>query len=175
MNQEFDQPCPICAKPMQSSIALCPACAVPSKPNRLSKYGAVIGGLALAVVAAATFIVGFQYLVPRKSADFADHAGEVRIIGFKHSIGFGNSWNVAIVGTIRNDSAVKWRELCLEVQCFDRNGSLVDTYSDEPHGLVLIPNTEQAFRISFGANRDPNDYAEYKVFLRDARDASRWE
>lgn len=69
---------------------------------------------------------------------------------------------------------MKWDTPYFEVQCFDKDGTLIDSHAEYTSGLILTPGTEHAFRIWFSPARELTLYANYKVFLRDARDAKRW-
>jgi hypothetical protein len=111
----------------------------------------------------------------RSSEDFEVYKEQIKIVGIQvsESNAPGNGYT-SIVGRIRNDSPVTWDNPYFEVQCFDRDGKLVDTYSHYDAGMVLVPRTDQAFRLSFQPSQAPEKYADYKVFLRHARDAKRW-
>jgi len=60
------------------------------------------------------------------------------------------------------------------VQYFNQSGAPIDTQSDQDYSLVLLPNTEQAFRVRGSADKPEAEYASHKIFIRDARVADSW-
>ncbi len=110
----------------------------------------------------------FFFLRPtfRGGEDFQSYRDLVKITQTKFS--FTNS-TVNILGQIKNDSSVKWHYVYFEVHCLDEKGNLIDTHATYDSGLVLVPGTEHAFRLSFTAHRPTAEYAEVKVFIREAR------
>ncbi len=86
----------------------------------------------------------------------------------------GDNNFVSTIGVIKNNSDKKWKELRFEVQYFNQSGALIDTQSDSDYSLVLLPNTEHAFRVRESADKPEAEYASHKVFIRGARDADNW-
>jgi hypothetical protein len=78
---------------------------------------------------------------------------------------------VSVIGKIKNDSDVAWKDLYIEAQYFDANGVMVDTQGSEQYGLVVPAHGEVAFRVRGSADRAENEYASHKVYVRSARDA----
>lgn len=110
-----------------------------------------------------------------RSADFADYSSDVKVTEARlHRDETSRGGGVTILGHIRNDSAVRWEHPHFEVQCFDHAGNLVDSYATYDSGLVLVPGIDQTFRLTFTPASSPAFWADFKVYLRDARDARSW-
>jgi hypothetical protein len=125
-----------------------------------------------AMAMVAVFAYRFFFL---RSADFSDYKDRVKVSeAWLHRDESERSGQVTILGHIRNDSPVKWEHPYFEVQCFNHAGKLVDTYATYDMGLVLLPETEHAFRLTFAPSSPPVHWADFKVYLRDARDARGW-
>lgn len=86
----------------------------------------------------------------------------------------GDEGFISTIGTIKNNSDKKWNDLRIEVQYFNQSGALIDTRTDPVYSLVLLPNTEHAFRVREPADKPETEYASHKVFIRDARNADSW-
>jgi hypothetical protein len=78
---------------------------------------------------------------------------------------------VAVIGKIKNNSEVAWKDVYLEAQYFDAHGAMIDTNGAEQYGLVIPAHEEVAFRIRGSAARAGPEYTSHKVFVRSARDA----
>ena len=66
------------------------------------------------------------------------------------------------------------QHLHIEVHYFNQSGALIDTRSDRDYSLILLPNTEHAFRVRAPADKPEADYVSHKMFIRDASDADNW-
>jgi hypothetical protein len=78
---------------------------------------------------------------------------------------------ISVVGKIKNNSDVPWKDIYLEAQYFDSSGKMIDANGAEQYGLTLPPHEEVAFRLRGAADRAERDYASHRVFVHSARDA----
>ena len=78
---------------------------------------------------------------------------------------------VSVVGKLRNNSDIPWKDIYLEAQYFDSGGTMIDANGAEQYGLSILPHEEVAFRVRGPADRSETEYASHKVFVRSARDA----
>jgi hypothetical protein len=132
-------------------------------------------GLAVAI----PFMLGAFYFMgsifDRNGKEFEKYRSLVVVQDSKfHYAKEGDTGYVSTIGTIKNNSDKKWKELRLEVQYFNQAGALIDTHSDTDYSLVLLPTTEHTFRVREPADKAETEYASHKVFIRDARDADNW-
>jgi hypothetical protein len=77
---------------------------------------------------------------------------------------------ISVIGTIRNNSDVPWKDLYLEVRYFDSAGTMVDTQSAEQYDLLIPAGGEVAFRVRGPAIRAEQDYVSHKVTIVGAKD-----
>jgi hypothetical protein len=174
MSESVEKPCPYCLKPVLNGARKCPHCQAwlsRSVWSVLSGFGALI------YIPLVLFLSYYFFMRPldRPREDFAAHLDEVRITETLVDIRPSSGSNyIYVLGRIRNDSPVKWENPYFEVHCFDADGKLIDTYSTYESGMILVPDTDHAFRLSFTPHQPIEKYKDYKVFLRDARDAKRW-
>jgi hypothetical protein len=173
MEDSAKKTCSFCCEPINIGAKKCPHCQswVQGPSRWLTGWAGAIIYFALA----SGFMLYFLSPLQRRSANFLDHREQVTIVAVKMQPDSDREGaHVTFLGQIRNDSPVKWEHPYFEVQCFDKAGTLVDTYATYDSQIVLVPNTEHAFKIGFNARGNPSTYATQKVFLRDARDANRW-
>ncbi|HEV2667879.1 MAG TPA: FxLYD domain-containing protein [Blastocatellia bacterium] len=129
-------------------------------------------------VALPVMLVAFYFMrssLDRNEKEFEKYRSLVVVQDSKiHYAKEGDSNFVSTIGTIKNNSDKKWKELRIEVQYFNQSGALIDTQSDSDYSLVLLPKTEHAFRVREAADKPEAEYVSHKVFIRDARDADSW-
>jgi hypothetical protein len=132
-------------------------------------------GIAMAVP---FMLVAYYFFISRLGRDereFEKYRSLVVVQDSKiHTAKEGDNNFVSTIGVIKNNSDKKWKELRIEVQYFNQSGALIDTQSDTDYSLVLLPNTEHAFRVREPADKPEAEYASHKVFIRDAKNADSW-
>jgi hypothetical protein len=80
-----------------------------------------------------------------------------------------NSPTVAILGTIRNDSNISWKDIRLEGQFLDKDGKMIDTAQRE-HSVMVTASNKSAFKISFKREFEQEKYVNFKVRILSAKD-----
>lgn len=165
--------CPYCQESVQPFAKMCPHCRkwLQGPWRWLGKLGAVAGALAF------LFPLYFILRMPTRwqAEEFTKHQAQLEIFDTKMDPpGEEAGSTVNILGRIKNGSDVTWDNPYFEVHCFNRKGELIDTHSTYDSGLILVPNTVHAFRVSFTSRRPASEIASFRVFLRHARDAKRW-
>ena len=76
---------------------------------------------------------------------------------------------VSCIGHLKNNSDVTWEELVFEIQFFNSQNELIDTFTEYTYGMVVPPNEEIAFRIKDGADKNPEEYHSHKVRITSAK------
>ncbi|MDY7011504.1 MAG: hypothetical protein SVV80_12250 [Planctomycetota bacterium] len=109
-----------------------------------------------------------------RGKDFAPYCQQVRIVSSAmHFEETEDGPVVWVVGKIRNDSEIEWREIQFEVQFMNEAGELIDVERrvQSFHEPRVLPGSESGFKVK--ANRDfsRDNYASQKVFIRYAKDA----
>ena len=81
---------------------------------------------------------------------------------------------ISTIGQIRNDSQFTWKDIQLEVQYFDKEGRMIDTRTENRYTDILPAGEAQAFRLRGQADKPESAYSTQKVFVRSAKDSSKW-
>ena len=107
--------------------------------------------------------------------DFEKFKNQVVVIN--PEMHFGQTTNgsfISTIGQIRNGSPYSWKDIQLEVQYFDKDGRMIDTHTENRYGDVTPPGDVQAFRIRSLADKPEAAYVSEKIFVRAAKDSSKW-
>jgi hypothetical protein len=121
-------------------------------------------------------LLGAGYFFSRvfnRGEDFNSHRSQVRVEQSEMRIGnLGAGPTIAVVGTIRNDSPVTWKDVSVEARFFDKSHKLIDT-KQSPYGLYDLPaNDSCPFKISLPREFPATDYDSCQVRILSAQDAS---
>ncbi len=76
---------------------------------------------------------------------------------------------ISCIGKLKNSSNTPWEELVLEVQFFNSNNELVDTFTEYIYGTVVPAKDYAAFRIRDVADKNIKEYQNHKVRVTSAR------
>lgn len=132
-------------------------------------------GIALAIPVMLGAFYFFTSTFDRNEKEFEKYRSLVVVQDSKiHYSKEGSEGFVSTIGTIKNNSDKKWKNIRLEAQYFNQSGALIDTRSELDYSLILLPNTEHAFRVRGTADKPETEYASHKVFIRGASDADSW-
>jgi hypothetical protein len=111
----------------------------------------------------------------RRGANFDSYRDQIEVVESRLQVDDGSPYNsVVTIGRLKNNSPEKWSHVVLEVQYFDDKGVLIGAKSAEDFAMVLLPGGEHAFQIECNRVRPAKDYASQKIFVQNARDASKW-
>jgi hypothetical protein len=81
---------------------------------------------------------------------------------------------VVVVGTIRNDSPVVWRDVQLEIQYFDGAKKLFDAKSNLGLSINIPPHGSCAFKLSQTREFPKESYQSHSARVIWARDGRTW-
>lgn len=105
---------------------------------------------------------------------FSKYAGAISIIETRMTFGVNGcehtSSTVAVLGKIRNDSNISWKEIKLEVSFFDKTGKLIDTTQQEKYPFTAPANDESTFKLSFKREFPQESYNSFKLRVISAKD-----
>lgn len=76
---------------------------------------------------------------------------------------------ISCIGKLKNKSNITWEEPVIEVQFFNSNNELVDTFTEYIYGMAVPANDEIAFRIKEGADKNIEEYKTHKVRVTSAQ------
>lgn len=104
--------------------------------------------------------------------DFAEYQNQLHVVQSDMIMGaMGDEFVVAVVGTMKNNSDVTWRDVQVEVQFEDQQGRLVDTVTEIRFFRAILPGAEMPFKASVVAEQPLERYASWDVIVRSAREA----
>lgn len=170
---DFDRKtCPQCREAIHWQAKKCPHCLSPQGRQYLAYLPAMA-----AFIPALFFLIYFNFLNPFNKPHklFQDYRSQVQIVSSEmHYSQESGKGTVSVIGNIKNSSPVIWNHVAIEVQCFNAQGQLIDTSSDQDPNLNLVPRTEQAFRVRFDADKPASEYVSFKAYIREAEDAHRF-
>ena len=171
MSDASQKPCRRCCESIPLGATCCPKCR-----SWQSLWGYLTGNPQCWLGLVVTLIL----LVPlwrlwAPGADFGNYCNQVQVLESQMQVARERSFGgLVTIGRLRNNSPVKWKEVVIEVQYFDKDGKLIGTKSERDHNLVLLPGVDHAFQVSSTPEFPPEAYASHKVYVRDARDARKW-
>jgi hypothetical protein len=107
-----------------------------------------------------------------KGEDFHLHANQLSILDSRMEFGQDDKGpTVAVVGRIRNDSDLAWKEVCFSVAFSDAQGKLTDAGQTREYYSYLLPAHEEiAFKVSIPREFPEESYASHKVEVVGAKD-----
>jgi predicted nucleic acid-binding Zn ribbon protein len=175
MDSPRTKTCKVCSMQIPAAARMCPYCRITQR-RRVFLMHPLVGFLFMVGMFGALVFV-FHNLLSR-GEPFAGHAGELAITESRIVFGEENKYPcVGVIGTVRNGSAVPWKEIRFHVEFRDAKGSVVDVgqsrpYRDEyevPAGATL------AFEVSFPRKYAQAGYVSHTVRIVAAKDArAKW-
>ena len=123
-------------------------------------------------------LMAYFFAPPLSRHDPQTFKGQVKVASSKMLFGRSDKDGpvVCVIGILKNDSDVGWKEAQLEAQFYDRTGQLIDVGTDQWQRVIfqVPPHGECAFKIRLPADHPTDSYASYKLFVRSAVDARSW-
>ena len=105
---------------------------------------------------------------------FAQYASSVSITNTKMVFGVSDcehkSATVGILGKIRNDSAISWKDFLMEARFFDKEGKLVDTTQQRLYYFTVMAGNESTFKVSLKREFPKKTYDSFKIRIISAKD-----
>jgi len=141
----------------------------PSTPQSLGYQ------LAVMVVLMALMIPLMRYALFPSGNDFDDYRDKLQFAS--QSLTFTRDRErdlVVVVGTIKNDSDVTWRNLYVEARFLDIKGEMIDSQSYGLSDVIVRAKSNSAFRISAYAVHPIKEYARVVLTITSAKSKSWW-
>jgi hypothetical protein len=170
-NSDSTGPCPFCREPVKLGARKCPHCHQWQGHRALAHHPAVQVALMMLPVLAFFFFTRQRFATHESFSGYRDQIAVVQSAMHYQSTDDKCGPTISVIGKIKNNSDVPWKDVYLEAQYFDAGGTMIDANGAEQYGLALPPHEEVAFRLRGVADRAERDYATHKVFVRSARDA----
>jgi hypothetical protein len=169
--------CRICREPIAADAKRCSKCqAWQSKWATFWNGGATQSFGQQIVWVTITMVVMFaawRYLLFPRGAEFQGHRQE--LVFADHKLSFRNEKDreyFAVVGTMRNNSDITWRDIYVEARFIDSKGELIDAYSSSLREVIVLPKSEAAFRLTSYTSRPSKEYAKVTLTITSAKEKS---
>jgi len=132
-------------------------------------FGAMIVGIPTLIAFVALGVM-FQGMLDR-GEDFQQYADQIKVVSSAVEFGQRDSGpTVAVIGRMRNESSVDWKEVTFQVEFFDAEGRLVDAGQEVEYSYHLPSGKEAAFKVSFPREFSENVYARHTILVIAAKD-----
>lgn len=166
--------CPSCCEEINAKAIKCPRCHAWQSKWRFDQsnikhqliFMALIFGI-MGVILSSSLGSLFN---PK---DFSESKSLIKIKDSKISYSIRECGaQITVIGTILNNSEIAWKDFNFETQFYNKNNDLIDTISDQNYDLVLLPNSESAFKVTGTADKTEPSYHHHIVIIKDARENS---
>lgn len=100
-----------------------------------------------------------------KGEDFAPYRDQITITECELMFGHNNEGpTVIVMGKMKNDTTISWKEVQLELRFYDRDNKMVDTDQTLKFSFVAPANDVSTFKVSI-----PREFAEEQYVSAEAR------
>jgi hypothetical protein len=101
-----------------------------------------------------------------------------QIVVTESQVAFGDTQSgatVAVLGTIRNNSRISWKDVQFHVDFMDATGKRVDVGERQDGSFHLLAGESSTFKVSFHREFPESNYVKHSVRVVSAKDArARW-
>jgi hypothetical protein len=175
MDQDQSKTCKMCFQQIDARARKCPYC-----HHWQSRWASLTapGSPGMALIVLVPIFLGlalmgwfFERMFDR-GKDFQAYRGEIEVV--QSEVKFGQDKDgptVAVVGVVRNNSNVTWKEVQFAVQFFDKEKKLVDAAQKHEYFFVFPATDRCAFKVSFGREFPESQYVTHEVRVVSAKDS----
>ena len=101
---------------------------------------------------------------------FSDYVEKIAITDSRLEFGENSCWEtVAIIGKLKNESEIDWKDPTYEITFLDADNNVSDTDQENDYSFILPANEEVPFKVSIKKEFDAEKYHNYKIRLVSAR------
>jgi hypothetical protein len=169
--------CRICREPIAADAKRCAKCQAWQSRWAAFWNGGSTQSFAQQIVWITIMIVvmfaTWRYFMFPQGAEFQAHRQDVVFAG--HNLTFGNEKDreyFAVVGTIKNNSDIAWRDIYVEARFLDAKSELIDAYSSNLRDVIVQPKSEAAFRLTGYTSRPSKEYSKVTLKITSAKEKS---
>jgi len=165
--------CGMCRMEIAAEAKKCPYCQHWQSKLSMVTFHPGFGVLFLAVPMMIIFILTgtmFQRMFS-PGENFQQYSDQIRVVTSELRFGEGKCGpTVAVVGRMKNESGVDWKEVNFQVEFLDANGQLVDAGQEFKYLYSLPSGKEVAFKVSFRREFAESVYVVHKIRVISAKD-----
>jgi hypothetical protein len=169
--------CRVCRESIAVDAKRCPRCQAWQSSwstfwfgNTTQSFGQQIIWVVVMLVA---MWVGFRIFLLPSGKDFQAHRGD--LVFASQSMTFLKEKDrdyFAVVGTVRNNSDVIWRDPYVEARFLNSKNELIDTYSSQLRDVIILPRADAAFRLTGYTARPSSEYSKVVLSITSAKEKS---
>jgi hypothetical protein len=165
--------CPMCCSEIPEAARKCPHCQ--HFQSRAALFFHPATAAFIVIIPMAIALIVFANIFDR-GEEFAPYSGQI-IVTNTH-IAFGETKNgptIAVLGEIRNNSPIPWKDINLHAHFKDAAGRTIDAASEDKYSLIVPAHSTSEFKLSFRREFPETNYAQHTVRVLSAKDSrSRW-
>jgi hypothetical protein len=166
--------CGMCRMEIPADARKCPYCQHFQNRATLVFYHPVTA-VVLAMVpllAMLGFMVVMMEKLFNRGENFEPYQGQIAVADTKLVFGEGKSGpTVAVLGELRNFSAIPWKEVAIHVEFADAAGKRVDVGQKSQYDFRLPAKDSTSFKVSFAREFPETNYVKHVVRIVAAKDA----
>ncbi len=159
----------MCCSEINSTAKKCPYCRHWQNKVTMALYHP-----ASAVVVILIFFIFMQQFYTNAfgpGKDFNIDKAYIKISDTKMQFGENKcGQSIVILGNIKNDSEIVWKNPHFEIIFYDKNKNLIDTDQDEQYGFILPTNEQIPFKVSVSRQFPEEMYGSFKIRILSARE-----
>jgi len=166
--------CKMCSMEIPKTARKCPYC-----QHFQSRASLVMFHPACAVMFTAIPLLGMFYMLSTlfdRGEDYQAYRGQIVITDSQ--LVFGGSTSsptVGVLGTIKNESVIPWKDIRIQVDFLDGAGHRSDAAQLEEYGYYLPAGESLSFKVSFRRDFPQTNYVGQTIRVVAAKDGrTRW-
>ena len=169
--------CRVCRESIAADAKRCPRCQAWQSSwatfwfgNTTQSFGQQIIWVVVMLVA---MWAAFRFFMFPSGKDFQDHRAD--LVFASQSMTFRKEKEreyFAVVGTIRNNSDVTWRDPYIDARFLNSKNEMIDTYSSQLRDVIVRPRTDAAFRLTGYTARPNSEYSRVVLTITSAKERS---
>ncbi len=168
--------CGMCCMEIAAAAKKCPYCQ--HLQNKLSMLMFHPGFTASFLVLTMIIMFGYLGLMFQHSfsqgEDFQKYSKQIIFSDTKLQFGENKAGHtVAVVGQIRNESPVDWKEIYFQVEFRDTDGNLIDAGQEFEYSFYLPTQEEVGCKVSFRREFPTELYASHSIRVIEAKDGKK--
>jgi RNA polymerase subunit RPABC4/transcription elongation factor Spt4 len=164
--------CRMCAMEIPAKAKKCPYCHHWQNWYRIfAPNKSLMAGLIIVILVLICFQIVMNKMFDR-GRGFAPYRSQISLLDTEMVFGDGQCGPIiAIMGRIKNDSDVVWRDVQYEVEFHDAAGKMVDTVQGGQYSSVVQAHQIHPFKFSSEREFPKESYVSFQIRVLTARDA----
>jgi hypothetical protein len=165
--------CGMCRMEIAANAKKCPYCQHWQNKLSMLMFHPSFATLLIAIPLILSFaLLGMTFKrTLSQGEDFQKYSNQIKVS--ESRLQFGESkrgHTVAVVGRMRNESTVDWKEVHFQVEFRDTDGNLIDAGQEFEYAFYLPTQEEAAFKVSFRREFPTELYASHSIRVIEAKD-----